>query len=179
MTANIMRNRDEGHLYALSICHYVLAGMNVFSGCVPLIHVTLGISMLVGAFNGGRNPPPPEMGLLFTVIGGSISLFHWTLAVVNFLGARFLGQRTHPRFCFVIAIIECFQMPQGTVLAVFTLLVLSRDSVKALFAGVPARAPRPVLDDMDDAAPAPKKPDDGAIREGNPSNPSGHEEHGE
>jgi hypothetical protein len=172
MTVNIMKSRDEGHLRALAICHYVLAGMNAFYGCIPLLHVTLGISMVAGAFNAGRNPPPPEMGWFFTIVGGSFSLFIWTLAFFSFLGGRFLARHTHYRFCFAIAILECLQMPHGTVLAVFTLLVLSRESVEKLFAGIPSRDPHPAtFDDMDDAAPAqaPQSSDDGAIREGKPS----------
>jgi hypothetical protein len=35
--------------------------------------------------------------------------------------------------CFVVAAIECIFMPFGTVLGVFTIIVLSRPSVKALF----------------------------------------------
>lgn len=169
MTASIMKNRDEGHLRALSICHYILAGMNAFSGCVPLFHVTLGISMLTGAFPGGRNnAQAEEVGLLFVVLGGSYSLYSWTLAVFNLLSARFLARHSHYRFCFFVAVIECVQMPQGTVLAVFTILVLSRDSVQALFAGIPQRQPRiPEFEEEDDA-PTPRQRDDGSIREGKP-----------
>jgi hypothetical protein len=173
MKAHIMKHPDEGHLRALSICHYVFAGMSAFSGCIPLIHVTLGISMMAGAFDGGPNPPPPEFGLFFAVIGGAISLFSWTLAIFSFLGGRFLARHTHYRFCFVVAIIECLNMPMGTVLAVFTILVLSRDSVKALFAGIPYREPhQAMLDDMDADEPPPKTPagpDDGSTRAGDPA----------
>jgi hypothetical protein len=173
MTANIMRHPEEDHLRALSICHYVLGGMSAFAGCIPLIHVTLGISMLVGAFDAGPNPPPREIGLFFAVIGGAISLFLWTLAILKILAGRFLSQHTHYRFCFAIAIIECVQMPMGTILAIFTMLVLSRDSVQALFAGIPYRDPRmAALDEKDDddySAQAPTARDDGSIRKGSPA----------
>ena len=41
-------------------------------------------------------------------------------------------------FCIVVAGVECMIMPFGTVLGVFTLIMLMKDSVKALFeSGVP------------------------------------------
>ncbi len=172
MTTNIMRHPEEDHLRALSICHYVLGGMDAFGGCIPLIHVTLGISMMVGAFDAGPNPPPREMGLFFAVIGATVSLILWTLAILKILAGRFLARHTHYRFCYVVAIIDCFQMPMGTVLAVFTILVLSRDGVQALFAGIPYRDPRMAalaeIDEDEPSAQASTDPDDGSIREGNP-----------
>jgi hypothetical protein len=171
MSTNIMKNPDEDHLRLLSIFHYVLAFMDGVAGCFPLIHVSIGIAMLTGAFNAGPNPPPPELGLFFAVIGGSISLLFWSLAILKVLAGRWLSQHTHCRFCFVVAVIECLQMPMGTALGVFTILVLSRDSVKALFAGISYRDPRlAALDDMDDDEELPRKlaagPDDGSIRAG-------------
>jgi hypothetical protein len=38
-------------------------------------------------------------------------------------------------FCLVIAGFQCTQMPLGTILGIFTILVLSRDTVQELFAG--------------------------------------------
>jgi hypothetical protein len=176
MSANIMKNPDEDHLRLLSIFHYVLAAMNAFTGCIPLIHVTMGIAMLAGAFD-RQNPPPPMLGLLFAGVGGTISLLFWTLATLKLLAGRWLAQHTHYRFCFVVAGIECLQMPMGTVLGVFTILVLSRESVKALFAGIPYRDPRMAAlddfhDDMESPAKPPEGPDDGSIREGRRSGES-------
>jgi len=45
-----------------------------------------------------------------------------------------LKRRVSYTFCLVVAGIECILMPFGTVLAVFTIVVLMKDSVKALFA---------------------------------------------
>ena len=160
------------HLRLLSIFHYILAGLDAFTGCIPLFHVSIGIAMLSGAFDNGRGPPPPPIvGLLFTLVGGSISLLCWTMAVLKVLAGRWLTQHAHPRFCFVVACIECLKMPMGTLLGIFTILVLMRPSVKALFAGEPPYDPR--LDEFDDDdgetdsldAPSGKPASDG-IREG-------------
>jgi hypothetical protein len=47
----------------------------------------------------------------------------------------------HYIFCLVIAAVECIFMPFGTVLGVFTIIVLQRPTVKAMFRGQsPAQA---------------------------------------
>ena len=65
-------------------------------------------------------------------------------ALIAFAG-RSLQQRTRYLYCLVMAGVECIFMPFGTVLGVFTIIVLMRDSVKPLF-GRPA-APLPVPTD--------------------------------
>jgi hypothetical protein len=167
----INQNQDEEHLRLLAIFHYVLAGFHVFGGCFPLIYVVLGVAMMTGGFDGGRNPPPPMMGFFFAVFGAAITLFLWGFAFLKVLTGRWLTQHTHHRFCFVVACIECINMPLGTTLGIFTILVLSRPSVKALFDGLPPEDLR--LDEFDDedeereseAAPS-RKRDDGSVREG-------------
>jgi hypothetical protein len=66
-------------------------------------------------------------------------LVGWTLAILVLIVGRFIARRKHYTFCFVMACVECVFMPFGTVLGVFTILVLSRQSVKGLF------NPRPAL----------------------------------
>ena len=48
------------------------------------------------------------------------------------------SRRKHYTFCFVMACVECLSVPFGTVLGVFTILVLNRASVKELFNPKPA-----------------------------------------
>jgi hypothetical protein len=50
-----------------------------------------------------------------------------------FLAGRNLAQQRRYTFCLVIAGLLCIFIPFGTVLGVFTIVVLVRPSVKALF----------------------------------------------
>jgi hypothetical protein len=59
-------------------------------------------------------------------------------AVLVLVAGSFIARRTHYTFCFVAACVECLFMPFGTVLGVFTILVLNRQSVKGLFNPRPA-----------------------------------------
>ena len=43
------------------------------------------------------------------------------------------GNRFLSRICIVMAALACLSMPFGTVLGVFTIIVLARPSVQALF----------------------------------------------
>ena len=89
-----------------------------------------------GMFNNGRtspNNPPAWLGLMFVILGGTIILLGWTMAVLSFLAARNLKRRRRHLFCLVVAGINCLWMPFGTVLGVFTIIVINRPAVKASF----------------------------------------------
>ncbi len=133
---------DASHLRSLAIAHYVLAGLTAMIACLPLIHVGLGIMMVSGSFFGSASSPssmPPDqfMGWFFIAFGSVFVLLGWALAVAKFLVGRWLSARKHMTFCFVVACIECLNMPLGTILGVFTMVTLNKPSVKALFAAGP------------------------------------------
>ena len=56
------------------------------------------------------------------------------MAICIFIAGRSLALRKRYSFALVIACIECLFVPFGTILGVFTIIVLSRESVKAFFA---------------------------------------------
>lgn len=66
----------------------------------------------------------------------------WVLGALNFVAARGLQRRTFYHCILVAAALDALvAMPLGTVLGVFTFLVLLRESAKALFPP-PASEPR-------------------------------------
>ena len=137
---------DERQLELLSIFHYIVGGITALLACFPLIHVALGLAMVFGDLNG--EPPPPFMGWLFVAIGGALVVSGWAMAGLIIAAGRKLKRRTSRTYCLVVAGLECLIMPFGTILGVFTIIALSKDSVRNLFeaqktAGTPAPAPRP------------------------------------
>jgi hypothetical protein len=133
------RTQDDEHLRLLSIFHYVVAGLTALVGCFPLIHVTIGliIAFAPETFNDNKGEPAPAwIGLIFAGIGGAVIAMFWSLAACIAFAGRFLARRKCYMFCLVIAAIECMFAPFGTVLGVFTIIVLVRDSVKQSFAAV-------------------------------------------
>ena len=137
-------NQDEEQLRLLSIFHYVVAGLAAFFACIPLIHVTVGLAILLHphAFDSQNNQAHPEkfIGLLFVVMGGMFILLGWAFAACVAYAGRCLSQRKNYTFCLVMAAIACMFVPFGTILGVFTIIVLVRPSVKPLFNGMTSPA---------------------------------------
>lgn len=128
-------DKDLEHLRMLSIGYYVYAAITAVFACIPFIHLFMGIAMISGAFEGDKNPPPPFFGWMFITMGGLFIVLGWATAICTFLAGKYLKQKTHYTFCLVMAGINCMFAPLGTVLGVFTIIVLLRDSVKQLFNG--------------------------------------------
>ena len=138
---------DESHLNGLAIGHYVVGGIIALFACFPLIHAFIGLAFILGIGDmqqsmteGPGGPPPVWFGWLFFLMGFGFFLGGQALAISVILSGRFLKQHRRYWFSFVVACIACAFMPFGTVLGVLTIIVLSRDSVKALY-GLAVRPP--------------------------------------
>ena len=132
-------NQDAELLRLLTIFHFVCAGMAALFACFPIIHLILGLVMVFhpGVFGPGANQPPKFLGWFLVLFAGAIIMAGWVFAGLVAWAGRCLGRRKHYQFCLVMACVACLFMPFGTVLGVFTIIVLVRPSVKALF-GQPA-----------------------------------------
>lgn len=133
-------NDDVQHLKLLSIFHYIVGGITAIFSCMFIIHVGMGIAMLTGAFN-GQNPPPISFAWLFILFPGIIMLCGWALSICMIIAGRRLTQQRSRLYCLIIAGLECMLMPLGTVLGVFTIVVLMKDSVKERFSANQALHP--------------------------------------
>lgn len=127
--------QDAEQLHLLSVFHYVLAAICSLFSLFPLIYFGIGLAMMAGA---GGDPPSPFgprlAGCFVAGIGGLFMVAAVGYALALFLAARYLAERRRHTFCVVVAAISCGFSPLGTVLGVFTLIVLFRPSVAALFA---------------------------------------------
>ena len=132
----ILPRKDEEHLRLLATFHYVVAVIGAIFACFPLIHVAIGVMMIVdpASMSGGQNAAPPRaFGYFFAVIGSLFVLMGWAAAVCTFVSGRYLARRRKRMFSFVVAALLCMFIPFGTVLGIFTIIVLSRDSVQRLY----------------------------------------------
>jgi len=84
-------------------------------------------------FGHGSQQPTAFLGWLFVVFASIFILLGWGFAVLVLVAGRFIARRKHYTFCLVMACVECLLMPFGTVLGVFSIWVLNRQSVKGLF----------------------------------------------
>jgi len=127
---------DESQLNTLAICHYIYAGMLGLFGVFGLIYVAIGIAVAASSMGGGAGaggPPPAAIGGVVAAIGGFITLFLWAKAGCVVYSGMSLKKRQKRTFSFVVACLCCMNIPLGTALGIFTLVVLSRQSVKAIY----------------------------------------------
>lgn len=131
--------QDDEHLHLLSVFHQVLGGLCCLFALFPLLYLAMGLFMM----SGGMNPKeagefgPVFAGCFVAGMGGMFLAFATAYAIALFLAGRYLKERRRHTFCVVVAAISCAFSPFGTVLGIFTLIVLFRPSVRTLFSPPP------------------------------------------
>jgi len=126
---------DDSQLRLLSIFHYVVAGLTALGSLFPVIHLVLGIAMLGGLADGADRAADRLFGLVFIAVALLLIVLGMAMAAALAWAGRNLARRRRHTACLVVAGLACMLVPFGTVLGVFTLVVLCRPAVKAQFAG--------------------------------------------
>jgi hypothetical protein len=132
--------QDREHLRILAICHYIYAGLQGLASLFGGLYLFVGFMMLSIPTAGPGAPPPGGappafLGWFFIAFGGLFIALNLTLAILTAVAGYNLARHRRRTFCFVIACINCIGVPLGTILGVFTIIVLVRSSVKDLFDG--------------------------------------------
>jgi len=131
-------NQDTEHLRLLSIFHYIVAGLAALFSLFPLLYTTIGAVFIFAARHGTPKPgdelPPELLGWIFVGVGSFLFLLGIAMAICILIAGRCLSRHRFYSFVLVMACVECLFIPFGTILGVFTIIALSRESVKALFA---------------------------------------------
>jgi hypothetical protein len=130
------RKIDADHLNLLSIFHFVGAGLALIGILFLVAHFAIFHTIFSNPKiweNQKQGPPPQELFAVFKwvyVFGGTWLV---TSGVLNVLSGLYLRARKHRTFSMIVAGINCIHIPLGTVLGVFTMIVLLRDSVLELY----------------------------------------------
>ena len=133
----------ESHLRVIAIFHYVLGGLAAVFSMFPVIHLAIGLVLVFSpqSFDAQMSPPPKFVGWMFIGIAAVVIMIGLAFAICVIAAGRSLQKRKRYMFCLVMAGIECLFMPLGTVLGVFTIILLVKEDVKQLF--VSAARPTP------------------------------------
>lgn len=127
-------NIDADHLNLLSIFHFVSAGLALLG-----ILFLIGESALVhfiftspGFWQNQRGvgPPPRQIFAIVIVVYIILAILLMVVSILNAMSGWFLRTRKNRTFSLVVAGINCVQIPLGTILGIFTIIVLSRPSVR-------------------------------------------------
>ena len=157
--AAAQKAQDEEHLRWLSIGYYVWGGLVALLGCFAIFHIIMGLAIINGQFNSPpaarapfpipitpapNNNMPPAIGWLFFGMGATWMFLSFLLGALTAYAGRCIARRQGKTFIQVVAALQCLHMPIGTLLGVFTFIVLSRPSVAALFSP-PSPSPVPPI----------------------------------
>jgi ABC-type branched-subunit amino acid transport system permease subunit len=136
-------------LRLLSIGYYIQAGIAAFYtvmlvGYSAFIAVLLTNLARVSQQGSQQNIPPAVLSILsvvLTVVIGMVCAYTACL----FLAGFWLRRLRNKLFIEIVAAFNCLGIPYGTVLSIFTFMVLQRPSAKQLFAGggMPPPIPAP------------------------------------
>lgn len=131
---------DEEHLKILSVCYFVSAAVSGLFSLFGLMYVGMGAvftqaikQAAATAGNATDSLPPQFVGWIFGAIGLAFFLISITLAGLKLGVGLCLRRRTGRVFCMVVGALECLGVPYGTLLGIFTFVVLGRESVERLF----------------------------------------------
>ena len=126
-------NDDEQHLRLLTIFHYVVAAIAALLALLPLFYMAIGWFILHAPPPKQGEPPPAIVGWVFIAFGLVAFLIGQSFAGSVFAAGRCIRSQKAYWFVFVMACLQCGFFPFGTALGVFTIVVLSRRSIKEMF----------------------------------------------
>jgi hypothetical protein len=140
MAATHQRQRDIEQTRLLAIFHFVFAGFALLGIGFLIVHYFFVHTFMAHPFNMRSQMPTEEiLGLLnFVYFGAGLCILMGL--VLNGLSGWFLLKKRNRMFSLIISGLNCLQIPFGTALGVFTIIVLSRDSVRELYEESPVES---------------------------------------
>ena len=127
---------DNEHLRLLSIFHYVVGGIGCLFSCMTIFHIAIGLTFILSpeTMTGDEGETMPAFfGWMFFLMGSGFFILGQVTSIAIIVSGRFVSKRKNYMYSFIVGCVECIFLPFGTVLGVFTIIILSKESVKALY----------------------------------------------
>jgi hypothetical protein len=126
------------HLRLISIFHYVVGGLHCLCFSFPLLHFFIGLGLVTNVIPASTHDPNEAvaakfMGAFFMVMGGVFVLAGWTLGILTMMSGKRISERRSRTFSIVMAGINCAFMPFGTILGIFTIVLLTKPEAIAQY----------------------------------------------
>lgn len=125
--------QDEQYLKLLVIFYYIGAALLGIVGFFPIIHLMVGLGIMGSGFGTVGGGEAALFGGFFVVVALFIMGFTWGMAACLFLAGRYITERRKHTFCIVVAALVCLYAPVGTLLGVFTIVLLIKEEIKVTF----------------------------------------------
>jgi len=130
-------HRDDEHLKLLGIFHYVTAALHLMGCAAGAVYVGMAAFVPAAMSNAPAGDVPdglPAMiGGVFGVLGVGLIFLSITAAALTAYAGWSLHHRRNRILVLVIAALHLLNVPFGTLLGVFTIVVMSRPEVTEEF----------------------------------------------
>ncbi len=126
------RKIDADHLNLLAVFHFVVAGLALAGIGFLFLHWFMMHSLMDNPEmwkNQKGGPPPKELFTIFRIFYGVFGVAILFNGIANVISGLCIRRRVYRTFSLVVAGFNCLAFPFGTILGIFTIMVLVRDSV--------------------------------------------------
>jgi len=130
------RKIDADHLNLLSIFHFIGAGFAILGLLFLAAHYAMFHAFIANPQmwqNQKQVPPRAEFFAIFKWFYLAGAVWFIGTGLLNLFSGLCMRARTNRTLSIVVGAINCIHMPLGTILGVFTFIVLLRDSVRELY----------------------------------------------
>ena len=133
-TDSTLAARDD--LRLLALFHYLIAALAGFFALLPVVYVGMALAADIDPFASNLHLAavgrPPDRQLVAAALA-AVALFVCAAGVG--VAGRCVRAGRHLGFCQAMAFVAMPFLPFGTLLGIWSLVVLARSDVKAVFAG--------------------------------------------
>lgn len=131
------RKIDADHLRLLAVFHFVMAGLCVLGIGFLCLHYAFMHTMMTNPAMwkspSSSGPSPAEFMAMFVWFYAVFGAVFLLAGIANLLSGLFLRKRKFRVFSLIVSGFNVLQFPFGTILGVFTMIVLLRDSVREVY----------------------------------------------
>ena len=131
------QKRDREHLKLLCIFHFIFGGLALLGIGFLFVHYFIMHTVFSNPdlWRAQKEAIAPPKAFLdaFVWFYRFMGVILLVVLVLNMLSGLFLWRKRHRLFSVIIGGMDCLQIPFGTALGVFTIMVLSRESVRELY----------------------------------------------
>ncbi len=132
--------KDKEHLNLLVIFHWIFGVLRILFSLIGVVYLHLLRNIFnnpnfYSNFHDSDNlqfSSSEFIGIVVTIVKVTLVIAFF-VGIANIISAQFIKQRVKRTFSIVVACIDCIFIPFGTILGVFTLIVLFRNSVLELY----------------------------------------------
>lgn len=124
----------KNNLSTLSVLHYVYGGFMCFIGAAVLVVLlTMGQLFQSDWFVNAEDTSPSSVAALMGLIGWVVFFFMEAKGIANIISANLLAKARGRLFSQVVAALDCFNIPFGIALGIFTFIELNKEDVKQAY----------------------------------------------